>query len=125
MRVFRLRYPMFSEETFSPAIPADAFPWRESDIDFRSVIIAQGNQRTTLWDVLSQMIHNAAERCLPIPFWMDVNFPGGTLSLLGRTLSLERVEIHFTRHVDRSQEDRVLQPDVESPTCTYAAVFIS
>ncbi len=110
MRVFRLRYPMFSEVTFSPVIPADAFPWRESDIDFRSVIIAQGNQRTILWDVLSQMIHDAAERCLPIPFWMDVNFPGGTLSLLGKTFSLERIEIHFTRHVDIEQQKQMKVP---------------
>jgi Restriction endonuclease len=110
MRVFHLRYPMFSEVLFSPAIPADALPWREANIDFKAVLIVQGSQQTTLLDVLGKMIHNATERCLPIPFWMDVSFPGATLSLLGRNFPLERVEIHFTRHVDIKQQKQMKVP---------------
>jgi len=110
MRVFRLRYPMFNEITFSPNIPADAFPHSGSEIDFRFVIIAQGEQRTTLLDVLSQMIHNVAERCLPLPCWFDVNFPGGTLSLLGKDFPLEKVEIHFTRFIEIEQRKQMRIP---------------
>jgi hypothetical protein len=110
IRVFHLLYPMFSEIMFSPAIPAGSFPNNAIDIDFRSVIIALGDQRTTLLDVLSQMIHNAAERCLPIPFWLDVNFPGGTLSLLGKSFPLERVEINFTRLVKIEQQQQMKVP---------------
>jgi hypothetical protein len=110
MRVFRLRYPMFSKIQFSPDIPSGALPQSASDIDFRLVIITQGDQRTTLLDVLSQMIQNAAERCLPIPFWLDVNFPGGTLSLLGKDFPLEKVEIEFTRFVEIEQQQQMKVP---------------
>jgi len=110
MRIFRLRYPMFSEVKFSPALPADAFPFHEAEINFGSVVIAQGEQRTNLLSVLSQMIHNAADRCLPIPCWLDVNFPGGTLSLLGKNFPLERVEIHFTRYVEVEEQKQIKVP---------------
>jgi hypothetical protein len=110
MRIFRLRYPMFSEVQFSPAIPPDAFPHSGAEINFGSVAIAQGEQRTTLLDVLSQMIHNAAERCLPLPCWVDVNFPGGTLSLLGKDFPLDQVKIHFTRYVEVEERKQMRVP---------------
>jgi len=109
MRVFCLRYPMFSEIRFYPPIPAGSFSENAFDIDFRSVLITQGNQRTTLLDVLSQMIHNAAERCLPVPFWMDVNFPNGELLIARKIFPLERVEINFTRvmEIERRQQMKI------------------
>jgi hypothetical protein len=109
MRVFRLRYPMFSEVRFHPPIPAGAFS-ESFDLDLRSVVITQDGQRTTLLDVVCQMTHNAAERCLPIPFWMDVQFPGGMLVIAGKSFSLERVEINFTRLAEIEQREKMKVP---------------
>jgi hypothetical protein len=110
MRLVRLRYPMFSEVKFLPSISTGAWQQQDMGIDFGSVDICRGGHKTTLFDVLAQMIQDSAERCLRVPFWMDVAFPDATVTLLGRTFPLEKVEIHFTREVDIEEQKQVKVP---------------
>jgi hypothetical protein len=79
LRTFRLHYPMFSEIQFVPPIPSDAFSSATMDFRFEEVWITKGEKRITLANVIGQGISNATERCLPLPCWVDLEFPGATL----------------------------------------------
>lgn len=100
VRNFRLRYPMFREIKFVPAIPAGAFDAAHMNIDFKTTWISNGEKRISLFNVIGQGISNATEKCLPLPCWIDLEFPGATLELLGKTFPVERVSIHLTHHVE-------------------------
>lgn len=110
VRTFRLRYPMFREIKFVPAIPAEAFNSATMDIDFQTVWIEDGEKRITLANVIGQGISNATERCLPLPCWIDLEFPGATLELLGKRFTLECVSIHLTHHVEIEQQRTMKVP---------------
>lgn len=110
VRTFRLRYPMFREIQFQPPIPAGAFDTRERDIDFQRVWIANGEKRINLFNIIGQGISNATERCLPLPCWVDFEFPGATLELLGKNFPLERVSLHLTHHVEIEQQRTMKVP---------------
>lgn len=110
LRTFRLRYPMFSEIRFFPSIPSDAFSSANLDFRFEEVWITNGEKRITLANVIAQGISNATERCLPLPCWVDLEFPGATLEFLGKPFSLERVSIHLTYEVEIEQQRKMKVP---------------
>ena len=110
VRTFRLRYPMFREVKFVPAIPAQAFSNATMEIDFKAVWISNGEKRISLFNVIAQGISNATERCLPLPCWVDLEFPGATLELLGKKFPVERVSIHLTHHVEIEQQRAMKVP---------------
>jgi hypothetical protein len=96
---------MFREIQFVPAVPAGAFDATTPvDLDFKATWISNGENRISLFDVIGQGISNATEKCLPLPCWIDLEFPGSTLEVLGKTFPLARVSIHLTHHVDVEQQ---------------------
>jgi hypothetical protein len=99
IRTFELRYPMVDEINICPAISFDAFPRQEGAIDFGAVIIAKADKIFTLESVLAQAIQNATERCLPVPCWLEFDLGGSTISMLGKTFPLEKLEFHFARYI--------------------------
>ncbi|MGB0124612.1 MAG: restriction endonuclease [Silvibacterium sp.] len=110
LRTFRLRYPMFSEIRFVPPIPSDAFSRATMDFKFEEVWITNGEKRIALANVIGQGISNATERCLPLPCWVDLEFPGATLDFLGKPFPLERVSIHLTHEVEIEQQRTMKVP---------------
>jgi len=110
VRTFRLRYPMFREVKFVPAIPVQAFSNATMEIDFKAVWISNGEKRISLFNVIAQGISNATEQCLPLPCWVDLEFPGATLELLGKKFPVERVSIHLTHHVEIEQQRAMKVP---------------
>ncbi|HTV10210.1 MAG TPA: restriction endonuclease [Candidatus Aquilonibacter sp.] len=110
VRTFRLRYPMFSEIKFVPAIPSAAFDNERMEFNFETTWISNGEKRITLANVIGQGISNATERCLPLPCWIDLEFPGATLELLGKSFPLERVSMHLTYHVEIEQQRKMNVP---------------
>jgi hypothetical protein len=111
IRAFELRYHMFDKIQFSPQIPADAFPHNDHSVEFAKVIISNGSKSISLVHALQQAITDATERCLPLPCWLDVKYEeGSTITLLGGTFPLEKLEIHFTHQIGITQQKRMKVP---------------
>ena len=111
VRTFRLRYPMFNEIQFVPVVPAGAFDaTTQMDIDFKATWISNEEGRISLLNVIGQGISNATEKCLPLPCWIDLEFPGATLELLGKTFPVERISMHLTHYMEIELQKAVKVP---------------
>lgn len=109
VRNFSLRYPMFDKITFSPSIPLDSLSENHTSVDLQDIVITNGGQRTTLWNVVGQTIQNVSEACLRLPCWVDVTFPNNQVIIGKKVFPLDKVELHFSHYtrIDQQKEMKI------------------
>ena len=106
-RTYELRYPMFDEITFSPAIPTDGLSPLPQPVDFKAVIISMADKNLTLESLIGQAIQNATDRCLPVPCWLDFSLERSKLLLSGRTFPLEKIGVHFSHYIIMAKQRKI------------------